>query len=816
MKALDDLLQDLRYALRALRGDAGFSLAAILVLALAIGANTAVFSLVDSVLLRPLVYGEPDRLFAVREIVPQFRQLAPTLSVNARHFMEWKRRCASFEDVALVDPLEVNLTGAGEPERLTAVRATSNYFSVLRVQAELGRTFLPEEGEAGRENVVVLSDALWRRRFGAGAGVVGSSIMLNGVPHTVVGILPPEFRNHVHAGRGGKLRSTIDLCKPWPIREDSWGWLGDFNYAAVARLRNGVTPEQAKAELDVVQAQIAKRFEDTGKLDLAGQLVPLRDFVVERGRAGLWLLLGAVGAVLLIGCVNLANLMLVRATARSRETAIRMALGASQGRVLRGALLESGILALAGTALGVVLARALVQLFTAAAPLDLPRADEVSLDWRALGFALSASLLTGLLFGSAPAWRMTRSDPQDSLRASSRSFSEGGAKLRSRGLLVGIEVGLSTMLLVIAGLLVTSFVRIGSVTRGFDARNVLTAQLNLPATRYDSLEKRRRFYSDLAAKLEAQPGIVAAGVISVLPLEGQTWTDVVTVEGDTRPLAERPMVPYRPITSHYPAAMGIPLRSGRLIEESDYPRKVALVSQRAAERIWPGQHPIGKRFRRGNPDQPPFEVVGVLGDVRGDSLLKEPEPMVYVALWERAPAVVSVAVRTASDPRAAAGALSLAVSSLDRELPLSAIQTMKQIEADSVAQRRFQTLLVLAFAGAALLLAVLGTYSVLAYAVARRTGEIGIRLALGATRGQVLALVMRQGLVPVVLGLAAGFAGALAAGRLLASLLFGVKATDATTFAAVGALTLAAALVACWLPARRAAHIGPLEALRDE
>jgi putative ABC transport system permease protein len=276
------------------------------------------------------------------------------------------------------------------------------------------------------------------------------------------------------------------------------------------------------------------------------------------------------------------------------------------------------------------------------------------------------------------------------------------------------------------------------------------------------------------------------------------------------------MLPYRPITSHYPAAMGIPLRSGRLIAESDYPLKVALVSQRAAERIWPAQNPIGKRFRRGNPDQPPFEVVGVLGDVRGDSLLKEPEGMVYVALWERAPAAVSVALRTTSDPRAAAGALRRAVSSLDTELPLSAVQTMKQVEADSVAQRRFQTLLVLAFAGAALLLSGLGTYSVLAYSVARRTNEIGIRLALGATRGQVLALVLRQGLVPVALGLAAGFAGALAAGRFLASLLFGVKATDATTFAAVGSLTLAAAFVACWFPARRAAHIGPLEALRDE
>ena len=808
--------QDLHFALRVLRRDRWFTVTTVLILGLGIGANTAVFSIVDSVLLRPLAYRDPDRLFSVAEIVPQLSHLAPVFAVNARHFMEWKRRCASFEDVALVDRAEFNLTSSGDPERLKAARVTANFFSVLGVPTRLGRTFLPEEGEVGRGNVVVLSDVLWRRRFGASPALVGQTIGLDGVPHLVVGILPAGFRHYVHPHVGQKTKTNVDVFKPWAIKEDAWGWLGDFNYAAVARLRPAVAPDRATAELDVIQAQIAERFEDSKKLDLRSRLIPLHELVVETGRGGLVLLLGAVASVLLVACVNLGNLMLIRATGRSRETALRAALGAPRWRILRGVLLESLVFALAGAALGIALSFALLQLFATAAPVDLPRADEVRMEGRALLFAVGLSMLAALAFNLFPAWRLTRADPQDALRANTRSFTQGGQSLRLRAVLVGVEVCLSVTLLIVAGLLVASFIRLDAVQPGFDASNVLTAQVSLPATRYPDAEKRRQFYAEWIRRLEAQPGVVAAGIISVLPLLGQTWTDVVTVEGDTRPIAERPIIPYRPITSRYFEAMGIRLVAGRTIEDRDHPRKVAVVSERAAERIWPGQNAAGKLFRRADPKQPPFEVVGVVGDVRGASLLKEPDPIVYVPLWERAPAAGSIAVRTISDPRAGIGALRQTLMEVDAQLALSDVQTMTQIESSSVAQRRFQMQLITAFSAAALLLAALGTYSVLAYSVARRTNEIGIRMALGAARRDVIGMVIVQGLTPVAVGLGAGLGAALALGRLLSGFLFEVTPTDSSTFATVAAVTIVAAFPACWIPASRAARVSPMDALRYE
>lgn len=816
----DTLAQDVRQAWRRLLHDRFFTVAAILILALGIGANTAVFSIVNSVLLRPLVFQEPERLFAIQEVVPQLTQFAPQLPVNAWHYREWKSRCSCFEDVALSNQQEFNLTGEGDPERVSAARVTPNFFSVFGTSAQVGRTFVSEEGQDGKENVVVLSDALWRRRFGGNPSIVGQTIRLNGVSHVVVGVLPPSFRYHLRPTVGTTFRERVDVYKPWPIDKDQSGWVGDHNYTAVARLPRGKTPRQALAELNVIQAEIATRFQTSDgqrvPWDLFGVLVPLQDQVVERGRSGLLLLLAAVGTVLLIACLNLGNLMLVRATARGRDTAILAALGASRGRIFRGVLTESLLLASWGAALGVGLAYTLVRAFVIVAPIDLPRVDEVSIDSHALAFAIVLAVGTALLFGILPAFRLMRADPQESLRTAGRSLTESRSKLRIREGLVAVEVGLSAALLIVAGLLITSFIHLGEVDRGFDAQNVLTAEISLPNTRYPDKEKRREFYRDLTSRIEAQSGVIAAGVISVLPLQGDAWADIVTIEGDTRPLAERPILRYRTVSPNYLRAMGIPLYSGRSIQETDYPRRVAVVSQGAAEKIWRGENPIGKRFRRAAPAEPAFEVLGVTGNVRSTGIDKEPEPIVYVSLWERAPETGSIAIRTSSDSRQAIGILRESVKSLDPDVPIAEIQTMTQIESNSVAQRRLQTLLVLSFAASALVLAALGTYSVLRYSVSRRTNEIGIRMALGAKPADVAMMVLRQGLWPVAIGLGAGIVGALAIGRFLSALLFSVSPRDPATFAIVACVTLAAALVACWIPARRAAKLAPLRALRYE
>jgi predicted permease len=803
-----ELSSEIRQALRVLRNDRLFSVTAIAVLALGIGANTAVFTVVDKILLRPLGYRDSDRLMAIDELVPQIENAAP-VPVNARHWAEWKAQVKSFEDVALADTQDYNLTESGEPERVSGARVTPNFFSVAGVAPQLGRAF-----EEGDDAVVLLTDALWHRRFGGNADVVGRTIVLNGVPCVVAGILPPDFRQYVREALGG-VSAQPQVFRAWVLHVENTGWAGDYNYSAIARLRMGVTREQALAELNVVEAGIAKRFEaGVGKMDLYGVLTPLKDRVVERGRTGLLLVLGSVGAVLLIACVNLGNLMLVRASRRGRETAIRTALGAGQWQVMRSVLIESLMVAGSGGVLGVGVAFGLLRMFTAWAPVDLPRADEVAMNPVALLFALGLAMGTVVLFGLGPAWRMAKGDPQEALKSGGRGHSDAGGKLKLRELLVAFEAGLSVALLIVAGLLMASFARVGQVDRGFNSSNVLTAEVSLPLARYKNDEDRRRFYGDLMTRVEARPGVSAAGVISVLPLGAQLWTDVVTAEGDARPIAEKPIVPYRSISPDYFRAMGIPIERGRSIEDRDAPQKTAVISKTAAEKIWPGQDPIGKRFRRGNPKEAPIEVVGIAGDVRGASIEKEPGPMIYVSFLQRTPVTGAIAVRTAGDPVTAVGALREAVHAVDAQMPLSQVRTMVQIERGALAQRTFQTLLAAAFAASALLLALIGLYSVLAYSVAARTNEIGVRMALGAAQGNVVRMVLMEGLRPVLVGLMLGSAGALLAGRMIASLLYSVSAGDPFVFGAVGGVMLVAAAVACVVPARRAAGVSPMEALR--
>ena len=818
LNVFDGVLADTRHSLRRLRRSPGFAVAAILILAIGIGANTAVFTVVNSVLLRPLTYSEPDRLYAVSEIVPQFVDRFPELPVNARHYLEWKQRCACFEDVALADDGEWNLAAPGEPVRLMGARVTGNFFAVLGVSAQLGRTFVAAEGAGGDENVVMLSDALWQSRFGGNPAIVGQTVELNGVANVVVGVLPRNFRNHWTRPGVGTAPKPIDVYQFWRVDAQGIDWAGEHNYAAVARLPPGKTQEQALAELNVLQAEISQRFEgDERSMTLLGSLISLQEQVVARSRAGLLLLLGAIGTVLIIACLNLGNLLLVRALGDGRETAIRVALGAEGARIFRAALIESLLLACSGGLLGVLLAFQLVRVFAAVAPVDLPRADEVSLDGAALGFALLLSIGAALLFGTLPALRSMRANPQDSLRATGRSQTDRGGGARLREGLVATEVGLSVTLLVVAGLLIASFIRLDGVERGYDAENLLTAEVSLPAARYPDVETRRRFYDELVDRLEGQSDISVAGVGSLLPLGGDfIWGDTVTIEGDVRPIGQRPVMSYRTVSPDFLRALGIPLHAGRQMQPSDYPRRVAILSRSAAERLWPGEDPVGKQFRRGVPTEPAFEVVGVASDVRTAGLDKDPAPLVYVPLWERSPETGALAVRTSSEPLLAAAALRESVRALDPTIPVSQIQTMAQIESDSTAQRRFQTLLVIVFATCALLLAVIGIYGVVAYSVARRTSEIGLRMALGARPRDISTMVLRQGLRPLALGVAAGVAAALVLGRFLSAFLFGVEANDPVTFAAVTGIVGAAALLACWIPARRAMRTAPLEALHFE
>ncbi len=672
-----DALTTLRQALRSLRADPSFTITALAILALGIGANTAVFTVVDSILLRPLQYREPERLYSIEEIVPQFANIAPLLPVNAKHYNEWKAHAKSFEDIALADAQNYNLTGTGDPERLDGVRVTSNFFSLLGVAPQRGRDFSPDEAERGRDNVVLLSDGLWRRRFGARDDLVGQTILLNAVPHLVAGILPPEFRQHARSILGAKAQGQPDIFKVWALQLDNVGWAGEHNYAAVGRLKPGVSREQALAELNVIQSQIKTHFEPgVGKMDLLASMTLLKDAAVDRGRAGLLLLLGAVGVVLLIACVNLGNLMLVRASRRGRETAIRTALGAGRWQVIQGVLAESMIVALTGAALGVALSYALLKSFTTWAPAGLPRADEVSMNATALLFALALAALTALLFGFIPAWRLANADPQDALRTGGRGQSDAGRKIRVREILVTVEAALSVALLIVAGLLGVSFLKIGAVDRGFVSTNVLTANINLPAARYKTEDSRRRFYNDLLDRLQTQRGIQAAGLVSVLLFGGQAWADTITTEGDHCAHARReadPSIPSACLKKRYFGSHGNSHRSRPQQRRSrPHPRKAVLISRKTAEKVWPGVNPIGKTFRRGDPKEQPYEVVGIAGDVRGASLEKDPDPMVYVPLWERTPTIGSLTVRTTNDPTAAVAVLRESVQeAIDGQVPLS-------------------------------------------------------------------------------------------------------------------------------------------------
>ncbi len=802
--------------LRTLARDPGFTAIAVLTLALGIGANTAIFSLINGVLLQAVPYPNPDRLVVIQEIIPKLvRQFGP-FPVNGRHLLEWRKQCKTLDQIAAIDSRRMTLTGGGEPEQVGAAFVSANLFTMLGVQPRLGRGFREEEDRPGHNNVVVITDGLWRRRFSADQAIVGRAILLGGAPHVVLGVLPPDFHffaNH-DLSNLGKLEARTDIFRPIAINAENIGLMGDFNFMALATLRPNVTRDQALAEIDIVQASIEARLGAAEKAELRALITPLKEQMTGQTRKGLLVLLAAVGAVLLIVCVNLANLMLARAMARKRDATIRAALGASSGQLIRHVLAEALLLAALGGILGLAVAYWGVDLLVRTAPVDLPRLENVHVDGMVLGCGLALTLLTGLLFGILPALRLARAEPADALRSGGRAQTESARGLQLRALLVASEVALSAVLLISSGLLLHSFVRLMKLDKGFDTARIIAADLALPAARYKEEKTRVQFLDRLLLKLRALPGVKSAGIVSELPLEGEGWADMITLEGQHAPVLERPIVNYRFVSPGYFETLGIPLLQGRFIQDGDRKVAPAVISETVAKRVFAGENPIGKRFRRGDDKEAPFQVVGVAGNIRLSSLQQPAGLLVYLPYWYESRVKLSLVARTMMDPVLAAPALRAAVREIDSEVPLGEMRTMEQVVSRSVAPRRFQMTLVLLFAGAALVLASLGIYGVVSYLVIQRRNEIGIRMALGAARSDVYRMILRQGLSPVVAGLAVGLFAALALTRLLNSFLFQVSGYDPATFFGVSGVLLVIAALACWIPSRRAVRSDPAAVLR--
>lgn len=808
------ILSDVRYALRMLARNPGFSCVVILILAVGIGANTAMFSIVDGVLLRALPFRAPEQLVAVEEVVPKFANIAPMIPVNAVHFEEWRKQWSSAEELALYGAITFNIDSGGEPERVNAARVSSDLFALLGVQPQIGRSFREEEDQPGRDQVVVLSDSLWRRRFHSDPGVLGRKIILDGKPYEVIGVLPAGLRLPTMAQLESMAsNATIpEVFKPFANTDRDA--TGDFNYACIARLRGGVTISRALDELNAVQARIAQGFPE--KIELRAAIDPLDQKMTSRSRQGLLMLLSAVAAILLIVCVNIANLLLSRGSARARELAVRAALGASGRRLALQMLTESFVIAFIGGALGVGLAYSSLGVILAQAPADLPRLNEVAIDGRVLLVALGLSLMSAVLFGLAPAWRSARADPQRDLKSAARGSSQGREAGQLRSALVSLEVGLSTTCLIAAGLLLNSFVRLERVDRGFDAERVIMVNLSLPASRYPDTAKRAQFVHGMLDRVRGLPGVSAAGITTNVPLMGQRSTTMVSVEGTALPVMERPLVDFAMVSDGYFAAIGIPVVAGRAFDEQDRDHRVAVISALAAARIWPGQSAVGKRFHLGDESDPLLEIVGVVGDVRADQVETPPNPTVYVPYWQRDRRDVALMVRTRMDPASIAGAVRGEIRSMDVQLPVPQFRPMRAIVAQAFGERRFQLELVVMFALVGLVLASLGIYGVVSYSVGQRKGEMGIRMALGATGAELRRMVLMESLRPVAVGLAAGLVGTLLLSRIMQGFLFGLGATDPATEAGVVVVVLAVATAASYVPASRMTNANPVTWLRYE
>jgi putative ABC transport system permease protein len=801
---MTSLLKDVRYGWRMLWRRPGFTVCAALVLALGIGANTAIFSLVNAVLLRPLPYPGAERIVSFDGVNPSKGITQSNLS--APDFADWKAEADAFESLALFTSGSATL-GGDEPERVGASGVTSGFFGVLGVAPALGRAFTEEDNQPGRPGVVVLSDGLWRRRFGGDPAIVGRRIELSGSQSEVVGVMPAGFGYP----QGSELWSALQVDVPQQPRLNR-------AYQVAGRLREGVTLEAARAQLDAITGRLAAAH-PTSNAGWGVELNRLHDKLVAPVRTMLLVLLGAVGLVMVIACANVANLLLARASARRREVAVRVAVGASRGRIVRQLLTESLMLALAGGAAGLLLGVWLTDLLVALAPANTPRLVEAGLDARVFAFALLTTCVAGVSFGLAPALQATKTDLNETLKEGGRGHTDARSPLRSA--LVVAEVGLSLVLLVGAGLLLKSFVRLTRVSPGFEPARVLTMRLGLPGVRYPEPRKKAEFYESLLGRVRALPGVEAAGATISLPLGGSNLSvgRGFIREGQSERPGEGTNAAYFVVTPDYFRAVRVPVVRGRAFDERDTEDapKVIIVNETLARRHFAGEEAVGRRIRMHADEKFEREIVGVVGDVKARTLDAETGPQVYVPHRQDGGwGSMSLAVRTAGDPAALTAAVREEVRALDRALPVYDVKTLDDVVAASFADRRLLSTLIASFGVAALLLASVGLYGVISYTVGRRTHEFGVRMALGAAPADVLRLVLRQGLGLALVGVAAGVVAALAAVRLMSSLLYDVSASDPYIFTLVPLLLVAVALLACYLPARRATRVDPVEALRYE
>jgi len=812
-----NLIGDFRFGLRILLRNPGFTLAAIVVLALGIGANTAIFSIVNGVLLRPLPYQDASRIMQIWHVPPAKSFPGMSLfSVSPANYLDWQAQNHSFEQMAAYGFDSFNV-GGERPEAIRGSSIAPGFFSILRVQPVLGRTFSPDEDRPGQGNVVMLGNKLWRDHFASDPTIVGRNVLLNSQTYTVIGVMPPKF----------KFPDWADLWVPMAWSDERRAVRGNHNYMVIGRLKPEVSVAQAKEDLGAISARLEQQYPEDDK-GWGATLLPLREQLVGDVRPALLVLLGAVAFVLLIACANVANLVLAKTLARKKEIAIRTSLGASRAVVLRQILAETLILSISGAAFGLFLARfgiALMEKFLAD---QLPSSVEITLDAQVLAFTLFLALFAGILAGLLPAVRFTRTDAYEALKQGQSRGSSDSSGNKTRGLLVVSEVALSLVLLVGAGLMLRTLLQLSSVRPGFDPNNVLTAALPVPGTRFSTPAAEARFCGQLLEQLRATPGILSAALIDSLPLDGGGSHQPIAVEGQPIvPMADQPEIDVRVISPGYLSTMRIPLLRGRDLNDADIVGRppVVLVSESVARRFWPNDNPIGKHVTLTFFGKTAREVVGVVGDIKEDSLSQtRPVEALYWPLSQiTAPPGepwrafgMSLAVRTSADPAAAISSVTSAVHRVDSQLPVEHVVTMEGLVSASLFSQRFNVLLLGAFAGLALVLAAVGIYGVLSYTVRRRVREIGIRMALGASHSDVLRLVVTDGMKPILLGVALGLAAALALSRVVASLIFGVRATDPLTFAAVALVLVAVGLLATVLPAYRATRVEPVSILREE
>ena len=806
---LGTVWQDLRYGARTLSKSPAFTAVAVLSLALGIGANTAIFSVVNSILLRPLPYPEPERLVNVWHTPPQESFPGMTrFSVSPGNYLDWREQSRAFEHMAIYQYAGLSLGTGGDPVPVTGAAVSSDFFSVLRSQVDKGRTFTPDEEQPGRDQVVVLGHGLWRRTFGADPNLIGRVVTLNSRSYTVVGIMPAGF----------EFPAEAELWVPlaWDAAERQTRAIHD--YLVVARLKRDASLAQAQAEMSTISNRLEQQYPEANK-GWGAVVIPLHEDLVGDVRPALLVLFSAVGFVLLIACGNVANLMLARGANRRKEIALRIALGATRGRIVRQLLCESVLLAVVGGLLGLLLAGWGGQLLVRLSSGSLPNSGEVGMDGWALGFTLLVSLAAGALAGIAPALQFSRNEISETLKQGT-GRGGGSVRQRTRKALVVCEVALSLILLVGAGLMIRSFWKLQNVDPGFDVANTLTLSVGLSPARYAEPRQQLAFHDRVLEQIGALPGVVSVGSTTTVPLTGGGSRQPFAVEGrPAPPVSEQPLAQTRYVSPDYFRAIGIPLRQGRPFDERDRDGapQVVIISEAMARRFFPGQNPVGQRLTASfHLQQGPREIVGVVGDVKSAGLDDDAAATMYLPFRQAPRPWITFVARTASDPQGFVRPVSRAIYTVDKEQALTNVRTMEQVLTESLSGRRFNMTLLMTFAGLALVLAAVGVYGVMNYSVMLRRRELGIRIALGARALDVLRLVLGQGLALTLLGVGVGTAGAYALTRLMASLLYGVTATDFLTFGSVSGVLILVGLLASFLPARRATKVDPMVALRSE